>query len=225
MRICIFSDIHGNYEAFHKMLSAESKNAELFIFAGDVFGYFHNQKEIIRDMMKMPTLLAVKGNHDKYYLSETDKVNLINKYGSSYTFVLPTEQVEFIRSLPDSVETTIGGKRIGIFHGGPDDCLEQRIYPDSKVDFEVWQKDFDIVILGHTHYRLEKKVGNTLIINPGSLGQPRDGEGFSYCVLDLDDDSCCFKSVNVNMDELLSQVKEYDADKAVSSYLLKKYRS
>lgn len=223
MRICVFSDVHGNYEAFQKMLSAESENAELFIFAGDVFGYFYNQKEILRDMMKMPALLAVKGNHDEYYLSQTDKKQLIDKYGSSYTSVLLAEQVDFLKSLPDFMETTIGGKRIGIFHGGPDDCLEQRIYPDSEAGLEVWQEKYDIVILGHTHYRLEKKAGNTLIINPGSLGQPRDGEGFSYCVLDLDNTSCCFKTVNVNVDELLSQVKKYDEGRTVHSYLVKKY--
>lgn len=225
MRICVFSDIHGNYDAFEKMLATEQGNVDSFIFAGDILGYFYGQSKIIRDMMKMPDLLAVKGNHDKYYLSQGDKTHLIDKYGSSHTFVLPAEQTDFIESLPDFFEITIQGKRIGIFHGGPDDYTEQRIYPDSDIDFGVWQEVYDIVILGHTHYRLKRQAGNTLIINPGSLGQPRDGEGFSYCILDLDDNSCCFKTVEADVDELLSQVKEHDEGRTVCTYLCKKYGS
>jgi diadenosine tetraphosphatase ApaH/serine/threonine PP2A family protein phosphatase len=68
-------------------------------------------------------------------------------------------------------------------------------------------------------------VGNTLILNPGSLGQPRDGKGFCYCILDLEDFSYCFKKVKVDVDELLSQVKEKDGDKSVCTYLMNKYRS
>ena len=225
MRIGIFSDVHGNYEAFHKMLEAERGNVEKFIFAGDLFGYFYHQSEIIRDLMNLPELLAVKGNHDKYYLTCKEKTNLIDKYGSSYLFELPDLQKDFIASMPEYISTEIAGKRIGIFHGGPEDFVEQRIYPDSQVDFSSVFEEYDIVILGHTHYRMEKKVGNTLILNPGSLGQPRDGNGFSYCVLDLEDESCCFKTVDIQLEELLLQVKEKDADKTAGAYLLKKYGS
>lgn len=225
MKIGIFSDIHGNYEAFKKMLSTEYGNVDRFVFAGDILGYFYEQSQIIFDMMKVPDLLAVKGNHDKYYLSQTDKGKLIDKYGSSYTSVLPSEQMDFLKSLPDFIEITMQGKRIGIFHGGPDDYTEQRIYPDSDMDFGTWQEKYDIVILGHTHYRLKKQVENMLIINPGSLGQPRDGEGFGYCILDLDDNSCHFKTVEVDVNALLAKVKERDDKRAVSAYLHKKYGS
>jgi len=224
MRICIFSDVHGNYEALHKMLEAELGNVEVFIFAGDIFGYFYNQSEIIRDLMELPNLLAVKGNHDNYYLTCKEKANLTDKYGSSYLFSLTEEQTKFIASMPENIRTTIGGKKVGIFHGGPVDYMEQRIYPDSQMDFASLFGEYDIVVLGHTHYRLEKRVGNTLILNPGSLGQPRDGEGFGYCVLDMEDGSCCFKKVDIHVEELLLQVKEKDADKTVGAYLINKYR-
>ena len=223
MKICIFSDIHGNYEALDKMLEAECNHVDGYIFVGDVFGYFYNQSEIISKMMKMPSLLAVKGNHDHYFLTRRDKEVLLDKYGSSYKISLAEEQREFLENLPECIKTTIGGKRIGIFHGGPLDHLEQRVYPDSVLDFSLIEEEYDIVILGHTHYPLEKKIGNTLLVNPGSLGQPRDGKGFSYCILDVEEGVCNFKKVDVNMQELLAQVRRIDGDKAVGAYLLKKH--
>ena len=225
MKICVFSDIHGNYEALNKMLQAECENVEMFIFAGDIFGYFYNQSEIIQKLMKIHNLLAVKGNHDHYYLTQMDKTNLKDRYGSSYDSFLTTEQMDFIALLPDHIKTTIQGKKVGIFHGGPDNYMEQRIYPDSEMDFGLLQREYDFVIFGHTHYGFVRKVGNTLILNPGSLGQPRDGKGFCYCILDLEDFSYCFKKVKVDVDELLSQVKEKDGDKSVCTYLMNKYRS
>ncbi|MDE6747888.1 MAG: metallophosphatase family protein [Lachnospiraceae bacterium] len=224
MRICIFSDIHGNSDALERMLDAEKGNVDLFIFAGDIFGYFYCQREIIDILMSMKNLIAVKGNHERNYLSGSIDNDLLEKYGSSYSTILSDSQREYLKQLPDYLEVSIFDRQFGIFHGGPDDYLEQRIYPDTELKDKSIFEQYEFLILGHTHYRLVKKTDRTTVINPGSLGQPRDGKGFSYCILNTQSGAYQFKSVKVDVQKLLSQVRELDLERKVYSYLERKYR-
>lgn len=223
MKICVFSDIHGNQEAFENMLYNEQKNTDLFIFVGDIFGYFYGQRQIIDTMMSMDNLLAVKGNHDSQYLLRKNDEDLVNRYGSSYTLKLSDLEMQYINSLPEKLEIEIEKKRFGIFHGGYDNYLEQRIYPNENMQNMDWFFKYDFVILGHTHYRLCYKEKNTIVINPGSLGQPRDEYGFSYCVLDTEENDTVFKKVNVNIKKIINEVSIKDKNRVVCSYLQNKY--
>ena len=225
MRICIFADIHGNIDALEKMLDCETGETDLFIFAGDIWGYFYGQKEIIDIFMSMPNLVAIKGNHEKFYLSGKKMEKLTDKYGSSYKIHLTNNQQRYIEKLPNKVELIIKGKHIGVFHGGPYDYLEQRLYPDSLayIDQIIKEFNYDYLILGHTHYQVFYKTKGTIVINPGSLGQPRDGKGFSYCLLNTETGSCTYKNVDIEISKLLKLVEEKDADKYVLKYLKNKY--
>ena len=222
MKACIFSDVHGNFEAFRRMLSAE-KDVTCFIFSGDIFGYFYGQPQIIDEMMSR-NIFAVKGNHDVNYLNGANRnEELIDKYGSSYCTVLSERQMNYLSALPEYLEIEIFGKRFGVVHGGLEDHLNQRIYPDSTIQPQFTESKFDCLILGHTHYRFARREGNTLMMNPGSLGQPRDGLGFSYCVLNLDNMSYEFKTIDLDIEILLEEVRTRDFNRHVYHYLAKKY--
>lgn len=227
MKLCIFSDVHGNFRSYEKMMESE-RNVDCFIFAGDIFGYFYDQAEIIDSMMNLKNLYAVKGNHDLSYLhSGGENPELTDRYGSSCRTVLPERQRSYLESLPEFLETEISGKRLGIFHGGPGDYLNQRIYPDSDmetcINAEALAEKYDYLILGHTHYGFLRREKDLTVINPGSLGQPRDGKGFRYCVLDTDRGLCEFKTVSVPLKPLLDQVRIRDGNHRVCEYLWKKY--
>jgi len=224
MKICAFSDIHGNIEALDKMLLCETENADAYIFAGDIWGYFYDQSEIIDRLSEITNLYAVKGNHDEYYLGGDRSTKLINKYGSSYLTDISDEQMSFMQGLPDHLDTMIDGKRFGIYHGGIEDFLEQRIYPDTEIDEKFSIEKYDYLILGHTHYRMCRRIKDTMIINPGSLGQPRDGHGFGYCILDTETGKIDFKSVDIDLDKLLSLSEKIDGEKDVYKYLKGKYK-
>lgn len=223
MRICLFSDVHGNMDALRKMLDAESGQTDLFIFAGDIFGYFYDQKDVIDTIMSMDNLIAVQGNHESNYLSGRDNEKMLEEYGSSYRMEISDAQREYLQKLPEHLEVSICDKLFGVFHGGPDDYLEQRIYPDTLIGNQSVYSRYEFLVSGHTHYQFIKKIGTTTIINPGSLGQPRDGKGFSYCILNPENNECQFKSVNIDMQKLLSQVREIDGGRKVCQYLEKKY--
>lgn len=227
MIICVFSDVHGNYLALEQMILNEMQTVDCFFFLGDIFGYFYQQKKIIDRLMKMDNLFFLKGNHDQYYLQcqndERYRERLIQKYGQSYKLELETQEIAFLNSAPDYMEVNLGGRLIGAYHGGPYDPLEQRIYPDTEVMFKTEIKEYDCLLIGHTHYRLLKKAGNTIILNPGSLGQPRDENGFSYCVLDTETMCCEFKNVFPDIAQLLCETKINDYGNKNWQYLREKY--
>jgi putative phosphoesterase len=227
MKICIFSDVHGNMDALSNMISMEINSVDRFVFLGDIFGYFYDQKKIISQLNKLPHLYVVKGNHDNNYMECLKdgifREKLVDEYGESYNYECDTDELDFIYKMSDYLEMVIDGKNMAFFHGGPDDFLNQRIYPDSEMNLCDYEEKFDYIFVGHTHYRMTRNFGRMQVINPGSLGQPRDDKGFSYCVFDTKTEEILFKSVHVDMHKLLSQVGEYDQNRKNGIYLLQKY--
>lgn len=227
MRICVFSDIHGNADALKALLSREKETADCFLFLGDIFGYFYDQQEIINILRNTQKLYSIMGNHDNAYLMSLEdeelKKKMLEKYGSSYEIKLGENDIEYLKKMPLSLDLNIDNKKITAFHGGPEDFLNQRIYPDTTQDLIKIKDACDYLFVGHTHYQYVIKKENTLIINPGSLGQPRDGKGFSYCILDTGRNEVTFKTVQVDIEKLLLQVKEKDYMTNNYNYLIKKY--
>lgn len=231
MKICIFSDIHGNDGAFRKMYDRERPRTDCMIFAGDIFGYFYGQTQIIDRLMQDSAIYAILGNHDYNYLhtvpGSPEHTDLVNRYGSSYRLSLPERQMEYLTRLPTHLALTLGGKRFAVFHGGSGDHLNQRIYPDTPLEagqLPAECAECDYMIVGHTHYRYLRRWGTVTVINPGSLGQPRDGKGFGYCVLDTADDSCLFRTVETDVRPLLTAASQKDPGSKFYSYISQKYQ-
>lgn len=216
MKIVVFSDIHGNFYSFKAFLE-DINNLEYdkIVFVGDIFGYYYDQNKIIERLLHLDKLIWINGNHDKYfidsYINHNNKA-LIEKYGSSYDLnngnytkenyiLISGKEYHYI------LEYDI---RIGIFHGTPDNITEGRLYPDGVIENTEEYEKYDLVILGHTHCRMIKKCGKTVVVNPGSLGQPRDGSGFGYAIIDTEKRNVLFKEVCIDKNELYNRIKEND---------------
>lgn len=171
----------------NKMLVAE-KDVQQFIFCGDAFGYTGSYHEVVREFLKIPNLLTVQGNNDNYLISYLSRSILLDEFAKE------DKELNFLKNMPEYLEIEIEGKSFGIFHGGPSNHFGQRIYETTVLDEKTISK-YDYLLLGHTHERLLKKVGKTTVINPGSLGNPRDESGNSYCILDLETGKVDFKKV------------------------------
>lgn len=214
-----FSDVHGNYDAF-KVFTDELKSLQpdLVLFGGDVVGYYYKPNEIL-DFMRGNDFKCVLGNHDKNYLDIVDKkinsVDLANKYGSSYLNLIKDiseENLNFIRGWPEKLELTVQNKKILMVHGSPNDHLNGRIYPDSELEcYKEIFEEYDYVLLGHTHHKINKVIGRTKIINSGSLGQQRDGKGCSYTILDLGKGTEVNRVVNYPVNLLEYEVLKKDS--------------
>ena len=216
MKYLIFSDLHGNADALTAMLSAiENISIDGYIFCGDLAGYYYDAHKIVEIFAMLRPLYSVKGNHDQLYCqvfrNQTDSKALIEKYGHSYAQIDPFV-VRYIEQFSEKLEFNIQGYRALLVHGSPQDPLNGRIYPDTHLDREIIPAGFDFVFCGHTHYRMLQQIGYCNLINPGSLGQPRDGKGFSFAVLDCDRRTLSYRSVVINESSLIQKVELYDQE-------------
>lgn len=227
MKICVFSDVHGNADALNKMIEEEKNRVDRFYFLGDIFGYFYGQISVIDTLMAMKNTYFIKGNHENNYLSGLKdnylKDQFVTRYGLSYSITLSDKQLTFIERLPEFREEDISGLRIGFFHGGPNNKLEQRVYADTVIMDEELKGNYDYIFIGHTHYRFMRNVKLKTVVNPGSIGQPRDGKGFSYCIFDTEEQQIAFKNVEVNISKLLGNLKGIEHESKNYIYLSKKY--
>lgn len=214
MRICFFSDVHGNIDAFHAFYrEIEGKRIDQLVFGGDFFGYFYHPNEII-SQMREKGVHCILGNHDRFFLDiyygNRGESELINKYGSAYKDIvskIDTENIRFLENLSDHWEIMINELRIGFFHGGPENPLEQRIYPDTVIKDEMPYQAYDYIFLGHTHHKMLRRVGKCQLVNPGSVGQPRDGKGTSYVIFDTEQRTNEFKTFEYGKERLLHEIE------------------
>jgi len=210
MKYALFSDIHGNFYAFEAMMNElVHKNIEGYLFCGDLTGYYYQAEKIVKKIKQLPNFYAVRGNHDQFFIdSLTDNTK-------------HTEIVEYIKSLPEVITMKIGNFNISMLHGSPKSPLSGRIYPDSPLDIEPLMYDF--LFVGHTHYQMTRSCAKSCrIVNPGSLGQPRDGKGFSYCLVDFISGEVEYNSVNFDLSLLVMEIAKKDPGNSYLSDVLKR---
>lgn len=221
MRIIFFSDIHGNQYSMKTFLR-QIENYDKIIFCGDVFGYYYGQKNILDQMQSLENLTCILGNHDQFFLNliqdSREESYFVNQYGHSYFNLqqkIPEQQIKFVQSWNNYYCFSSGCKHIAVFHGSPADYQNGRIYPDTKLtqlEYDLFQV-YDYVILGHTHHKMHRFIGHTHILNPGSLGQPRDGLGCSYLTLDTTTGNYEWKTIDYDVNALVNDINTHDLNK------------
>lgn len=217
MKYLVFSDIHGNALAFREFLAdIEKLQYDRLIFLGDFVGYYYASEEIIA-YCRENKVTCVLGNHDDYFLKmldgELQEELLVSRYGHSYSKARETvskQSIEFLRSLESSLVLSESESRLLFCHGSPVDPLNGRVYPDTDlIQFEPLVAEYSHVILGNTHHKMIRQHKETVYLNPGSLGQQRDGRGCSYMLLDTQK-GADFKTVHYDIEALESQIDKYD---------------
>jgi len=226
MKICIFSDIHGNGPAFNAAYGMiTSEKADINIFLGDLCGYYYDQLEILDKLTAIPKLSAVKGNHDHIFLSMINGdrelgVTYMKKYGYSIENLLNNDTAGLVRwlsGLPESC--AVADTALSCYHGSPWDSMEGYVYPDSRLDRFLDYPEL-YFLLGHTHYPMVRRIGDKFIINPGSLGQPRNGGWPTYAVLDYDSMEVSIKEVIYDKSELIRRIEKVGGDNACLESIL-----
>lgn len=218
MKILFFSDIHGNGYTFKILLEYISANTvDKVIFCGDVFGYYYDQNYILKSLMERPDIQCLMGNHDRYFLDllkgQIDKEQLVQRYGSSYNSCsekVTPDQIEFICAFSHSTFFETDNCRVAVYHGSPSEPLEGRIYPDTELDSLSDIPDCDIIVCGHTHHKMVRKMDNIWFLNPGSLGQQRDGQGCSFAILNTDIFTWSYEIVVYDRQRLAMDIEHND---------------
>ncbi len=193
MKLALLGDIHGNHLALAAVLAAARRlDVERLLITGDLVGYYFWPAEVMQ-LLAPWDRVAVRGNHEDMLAQAREQPESLEavdrKYGTGLRVAmnaLDASQLEWLARLPHPLEMEIEGTRILLCHGSPWD-VDQYIYPDAETSlFERCAAgNHDWVVLGHTHHSMQREYGTTHIVNPGSVGQPRDRRpGAHWALLD-----------------------------------------
>jgi putative phosphoesterase len=209
MRILIIADIHANWTALQQV----QEEHDACFFLGDLVDYGLEPIPCI-EWVQQHADYAVRGNHD-HAVAQRAATNGRNgfKYLSGATReltwqVLGEDHLRFLGSLPVTRRVTLGGVRFLLVHATPRDPLEEYATGDPT----FWSRrlqgvDADVVCVGHTHLPYTLRVDGKTVINPGSIGQPRDGDPrAAYAV--WEDGRVELKRVAYPIEEVVQQFKD-----------------
>lgn len=223
MKVLIFSDIHSNNYAMESLVQKEKFDEALFL--GDIVDYGPNPTETI-DIVRSISKHIISGNHD--YASAFNKDCMCGQENhdlSVYTRENITlneigkEEIDYLRSLPESKEVKLDGFSFNLYHGSPFNHLYGYLYPwnISKESFRNplgYDEEPSNYLVGHTHYQFMLNYSGNLVVNPGSAGQPRDGNSKpSYALFDGDEGSFKFKRFDYDRKKLRDDLKSKVQDK------------
>jgi len=187
-RVVVISDVHSNLEALREVLT-QVEGIDVYCL-GDVVGYGANPNEVI-DALRERNVLSVMGNHD--YAAMTGDTRMFNARAAMAVRwtakELTTRSLSYLSSLPKERRLWLGGLEGYLAHGSPDDTLWEYVDPVTHSQLfghylELLQVRF--IGLGHSHIPFITVEDEGTVFNPGSVGQPRDGDRrASYCVVSL----------------------------------------
>lgn len=192
MRILIISDIHANLSALEAVLRAAG-NVDKVWCLGDIVGYGPDPNECINVVKQLPELKSIVGNHDAAALNRIDTSSFNPEARSAINWtqkMLSDESVDFLNSLPEIEHFD----HVLLSHGSPRHPVWEYVLDvnTARINFDYF--DTDYCFFGHTHlpviYTLRdganvvgmnvpkpgtsRELIRKTLINPGSVGQPRD---------------------------------------------------
>jgi putative phosphoesterase len=211
MKIAVFSDVHANAPALKAVVEdAKQKGAQEFWDLGDSVGYSPFPNEVLA-CFRQENVKSILGNYDQKVLAfpvaqkKWRKEKAPAKYFSFQwaSRCLSRIHKRYLRNLPEQRRMRRGGIRFLLVHASPLDS-------DEIVDAQTPLKRFlvlakaacaDVVLCGHSHFYLDKRIANTRFINPGSVGRSFDGkQRVSYAMLDIDRGKLTVKRYRLSYD-------------------------
>ena len=203
MLVGVVSDIHANRIALEAVL-ADMPDVDAVVCAGDVVGYNPWPTACV-DSIRSNGVPTVMGNHDRAVANGTGfGANGMADAGARYAHdALNGDRLEWLAALPDSRYCFDG--RIRLVHGHPDDP-NRYTYPSLFSSRLLG--DEDVLVMGHTHVQAHELYDDGIVMNPGSVGQPRDGDpDAAYAVVDLDAMTVSERRVEYDIEAVLEAVE------------------
>ncbi len=210
MRLLILSDIHSNAGALEAAFKSASGRWDRVVCLGDVVGYGPDPNEVTARLRNLE-ILTIRGNHDKAVsgLVSTDDFNPVARAAAEWTrSQLHSENLEWLKNLPQGPVQSDG---IMLVHGAYHDEDEYVFAPAQALD-GLLESPAAVTFFGHTHFQggfayqnnqlemlqvrpdstsglaaVQIEPGKRYLLNPGSIGQPRDADTrAAFAIADLD---------------------------------------
>jgi putative phosphoesterase len=198
LRIIVISDIHSNIESFRAVI-AKLPPHDCILFLGDLVGYGPNPNEVVEQLQQLKPAKALMGNHD--YAVVTGDVSGFSSHAAiavewTRRHIEPTK-LAYLSSLDSSARIHLDNMELALFHGSPADPLNEYIFPGLSEDSAkrvIQCAGVPLVLLGHTHVPMAYFLGEEMLANPGSVGQPRDGDPrAAFAILTLSEGKFSFE--------------------------------
>ncbi|MBN9492498.1 metallophosphoesterase family protein [bacterium] len=186
MKLGIISDIQCNIAGFRQGLERMGEIDELFC-AGDSVFQFRWSNEVV-GLLRELGAHVVLGNHEETILSRDGERALSSPK-------IDQDLVAWMREKPYRLEAEVDGKKIMMTHASPWEPWDEYHYPPEAIWARAAAFDYDAVCGGHTHFKMAQRHGTTLVVNPGSAGDPRDSRNdfqLSCAVWDTTSDEVIF---------------------------------
>lgn len=210
MKYLVLSDIHANLTALETSLAESEGKWDKVICLGDVVGYGPDPNEVI-DRLRSLDAVTIRGNHDKVGsgLTSADDFNPVARAAAMWTREqLRPENREYLENLPIGPLPIDG---FSLVHGALRDEDEYVVAPAQALE-SLLEAPSQVTFFGHTHIQggfslgpdnaiaalrlrpangekfttLDLKKGTNYLLNPGSVGQPRDGDArAAFAVADV----------------------------------------
>jgi diadenosine tetraphosphatase ApaH/serine/threonine PP2A family protein phosphatase len=200
MRYLILSDLHANLDALEAVLKA-APSSDRFLILGDIVGYGAEPNAVIERVRTLSPIVLIRGNHDKVAsgVELPEAFNPAALQSAAWTYeTLTTVNRSWLRALPSG--PALIDETVEICHGTPDD-EDEYLFSATEAMRLASAASRPVVFFGHTHVavsytvcadraqvetvetRLDHervtvdiKPGRQYLINPGAVGQPRDGD-------------------------------------------------
>lgn len=231
MRYLILSDIHANLTALDTVLSVAKGRWQKAVCLGDLVGYGPDPNEVIDRVRALPAV-TIRGNHDKAIagIDDADEFNPIARNAVLWTRAqLRPENREYLENLPMGPLTVDG---FSIVHGAVHDEDEYVLSPSLALD-GLRDAPTPVTFFGHTHLQggfslrgeevtllhfrpsggnefstLAVEQGTTYLLNPGSIGQPRDGDPRAgFAIADIDKGTVEFWRIPYDIEDVQSRMR------------------
>ena len=211
MRVAFLSDVHANLVALQAVLvELDRQGIERVFHAGDIVGYYPFPNETIQEFRRRG-IVTILGNHDRAALNANAMgMNPMASIAARWTARhLDPDSITYLRALRPSLDVRIGAVRSSIFHGSPRDD-DEYIYEMEAEEGLLEMCGSRLLVLGHTHVPYVVTTSRGTIINPGSVGQPRDGDPRS-CFIIYDSTKGVFEHQRITYDIKLVEAAVYRA--------------
>lgn len=202
-KAAVLSDIHSNYNAFRACYEdSTAKGADLFIFLGDYISDLADPRktlDLVYEIREKYPTVCLRGNRERYmleYRSGKSYFSAGSKTGSLlYTYnQLQSRDLDFIEGLPIYDMVTLNNVSFEIAHGTKEDDRYYFDGTDVNTEAVLAQMKYRYLLVGHCHRQYIRRSGEKVILNPGSIGVPRD-HGFltQYAMIEFADQNVHFE--------------------------------
>ncbi len=231
MRYLVLSDIHANFTALEAALAAVEGRWESVVCLGDVVGYGPDPNEVI-DRVRALGAMTIRGNHDKAAcgLAGAEDFNPVARAAADWTREhLRADNLTYLQQLPQG---PLEAEGLALIHGALHDEDEYVFAPAQALD-GLLESPSPVTFFGHTHFQggfsfrdskleviqlrpepgtsfaaLRVELGTRYLLNPGSVGQPRDGDPrAAFAIADLNHSVVEFWRVPYHIEAVQQRMK------------------